>query len=233
MLYTALLIGLVSSLHCIGMCGPIAMMLPVDRHNLTKKTFQIILYHIGRLSAYAFLGFLFGILGKGLFIAGMQQQLSVIVGIVMIIVAVVPERQFARYNFSKPIYKAISKVKSALGAQFKKKSNSSIFTIGVLNGFLPCGMVYSALFGALAMNEIHLSVYYMALFGLGTIPLMSLVIYITNFISNSFRSKLQKVIPIILVIIGILFILRGLGLSIPFISPATQDLFIQNGANCY
>ena len=75
MLYTAFIFGLISSFHCIGMCGPIAMMLPVDRNNQAKKTLQIITYHIGRLTAYATIGLLFGLLGKGFFLAGMQQKL--------------------------------------------------------------------------------------------------------------------------------------------------------------
>lgn len=233
MLYTALLFGLISSLHCVGMCGPIALMLPVDRNNEAKRILQIITYSFGRITAYASLGFVFGILGKGFFLAGIQQQLSIAVGIVMIVIAVVPEKEFAKYNFSKPIYKIISKVKTTLGKQFKKKSFRSLFIIGLLNGFLPCGMVYVALFGALAMNSIEIGILYMVLFGMGTIPLMSLVTYVSNIFSVSLRSKLQKIIPVITVCIGILFIMRGLGLSIPFISPSTLDLFVQEEANCH
>ena len=104
------------------MCGPIAMMLPVDKDNSLKKWAQIATYQLGRVVAYASLGLLFGILGSGFFFAGFQQQLSIVVGIFMIIVAVVPEKKFAAYNFSKPIYSIISKVKSQLGSQFKNKT---------------------------------------------------------------------------------------------------------------
>lgn len=233
MLYTALIFGLISSLHCVGMCGPIALMLPVDRNNEAKRVLQTLTYHLGKLVSYGSLGLLFGILGKGFFFAGMQQQLSIAVGVIMILIAIVPEKEFAKYNFSKPVYKVITKVKSSLGQQFKKKSFSSFFTIGLLNGYLPCGMVYVALFGALAMNSINLGILYMILFGIGTIPLMSLVTYISNTFSTSFRSKIQKVIPVIAVCIGVLFIMRGLGLSIPYISPSTMDLFVQQEANCH
>ena len=102
MLYTAFIFGLISSFHCIGMCGPIAMMLPVDRNNQAKKTLQIITYHIGRLSAYATIGLLFGLLGRGFFLAGMQQKLSIFIGIAMIFTILIPEKIFAKYNFSKP-----------------------------------------------------------------------------------------------------------------------------------
>lgn len=233
MLYTAFIFGLISSFHCIGMCGPIAMMLPVDHQNPVRKAFQISTYHLGRLSAYAIIGLIFGALGKGFFLAGMQQHLSIAIGILMIVFIVVPERKLAQYNFSKPIYNIISKVKSALGKQFKNKSYQSLFTIGLLNGFLPCGMVYVALFGAIAMQSVGYGMAYMILFGIGTLPLMSLVMYINSFITPNFRNKIQTVIPYVAVFIGCLFILRGLGLGIPFISPSNMSLFITENPNCF
>ncbi|WP_348798925.1 sulfite exporter TauE/SafE family protein [Flavobacterium adhaerens] len=233
MLYTALIFGLISSFHCIGMCGPIAMMLPVERNNPAKKVIQIMTYHLGRLTAYASIGLLFGLLGRGLFLAGIQQQLSIFIGVAMILVILVPEKVLSRYNFSKPVYKWISRMKQMLGSQFKNKSFKSLFVIGLLNGFLPCGMVYVALFGAFAMQNASLGVLYMLLFGLGTVPLMSLVVYANSFLTVSFRNKIQKIIPYVGVVIGVLFILRGLGLGIPYVSPSNMSLFIQTEANCH
>jgi sulfite exporter TauE/SafE len=215
------------------MCGPIAMMLPVDRNNPAKKTTQILTYQLGRLTAYSSLGLLFGLIGKGLFIAGFQQQLSIVVGLLMILVAIVPEKVFARYNFSKPIYKIISKVKSNLGKQFKNRTYKSLFSIGLLNGYLPCGMVYVALFGAIAMQSLPLGTFYMFLFGLGTIPMMSAVVYIANFITPKTRNTIQKAIPVLTIVIGMLFIVRGLGLDIPYLSPSNMSLFVQTEANCH
>ena len=114
MLFTAFIFGLISSFHCIGMCGPIALMLPVDRSNQAKKVTQIISYHLGRLTAYGTIGLLFGILGKGFYLAGVQQNLSLFIGIAMIMVLLIPEKIIAQYNLSKPIFKLISKVKSLL-----------------------------------------------------------------------------------------------------------------------
>lgn len=233
MLYSAFIFGLISSLHCIGMCGPIAMMLPLDRNNQAKKVIQITTYHLGRLVAYSTIGLIFGLLGKSFYLAGIQQQLSIIIGILMIFVILIPENIFAKYNFSKPVYKLISKIKTSLGSQFKNKSYQSLFTIGLLNGFLPCGMVYVALFGAIAMQSPSLGILYMVLFGLGTIPMMSSVVYLNSFITISFRNKIQKLIPIATVIIGFLFILRGLGLGIPYISPINASLFIHEIPNCH
>ncbi|WP_300976737.1 sulfite exporter TauE/SafE family protein [Flavobacterium sp.] len=233
MLYTAFLFGLISSFHCVGMCGPIAMLLPVDRSNQAKKVTQILTYHIGRLTAYGSMGLLFGLLGKGFFMAGIQQKLSIVIGIVMIVVVLIPENIFAKYNFSKPIYRLISSLKQKLGSQFKQKTYKSLFTIGLFNGFLPCGMVYVALFGAIAMQSAEMGVLYMILFGLGTIPLMSIVVYINAFLTLKARNKIQKIIPYVAVFIGVLFILRGLGLGIPYISPNTTSLFVQQNPNCH
>lgn len=214
------------------MCGPIAMMLPVDRHDPVKRAAQILLYHLGRIIAYATLGLVFGMLGKGLYFAGMQQQLSIIAGLVMIAIVMIPERIFARYNFSKPVYKLISNIKQSLGSQFLKRNNRALFITGLLNGFLPCGLVYAALFGAIAMQSESLGTVYMILYGLGTVPLMSAVVYISGFFKNPVRNTFSKVVPYATVFIGMLFIIRGLGLSIPYISPGTMNLFVGSAPNC-
>lgn len=233
MLYSALIFGFISSLHCVGMCGPIALMIPVDKDNTVKKWLQISTYQIGRVTAYTSLGVVFGFLGAGFFLAGIQQQLSIAVGVMMILIAIIPEKKLAQYNFSKPIYKIISEVKSQLGLQFKKKSYKSLFLIGLFNGYLPCGMVYVALFGAMAMNNVFLGSLYMTLFGLGTIPLMMVLVNFLKTTQFSYYSKFQKVIPILIICIGILFVLRGFGLDIPYISPSILHLHIQSEVNCH
>lgn len=232
MLLSAIILGLMGSIHCVGMCGPIAFMLPVDRSNKFRKFGQIFVYHFGRLLAYASIGMVFGLLGKGLYIFGMQQKLSIAIGILMIIVVFIPHKTFAKYNFSKPVYRLISKVKTRLGQELKKKSPDTFLTIGFLNGFLPCGLVYMALFGAIAMGNSLEGGLYMALFGLGTIPLMTTAIYLGNFLKSGMRQKVQKLIPVFLVVIGALFILRGLGLGIPYISPAPVTEIVTAEMQC-
>jgi sulfite exporter TauE/SafE len=233
MLYTAIIFGLISSLHCIGMCGPIAMMLPVDHKNPSKKALQVLIYHLGRLTSYGILGLAFGLLGRGFYMAGIQQQLSIAVGIGMIVLAVVPEKILANYNFSKPVYRLITRIKSSLGAQFKRKTPDAFFTIGLFNGLLPCGLVYAALFGAIAMQNVTLGIAYMILYGLGTIPMMSAVVYVSSLLSMPFRNQLQRAVPIVTVVIGVLFVLRGMGLDIAYISPSNLNLFVQANANCH
>ncbi len=233
MLLSAIILGLMGSLHCVGMCGPIAFMLPVDRSNNFKKFGQIFIYHFGRLLAYGIIGLVFGLLGKGLYIFGMQQKLSIAIGILMILVVIIPYRTFAKYNFSKPIYKVISGVKTRLGQELKKKTPDTFLTIGFLNGFLPCGLVYMALFGAIAMGNAAEGSLYMVLFGLGTIPLMTSAIYFGNLLKSGVRQKIQKLIPVFVVAVALLFILRGLGLGIPYVSPKPVTEIITAEMQCH
>ncbi|WP_062061565.1 sulfite exporter TauE/SafE family protein [Aquimarina longa] len=219
MLISAFILGLLGSFHCIGMCGPIAFMLPVNRSNTIQKFFQVFLYHLGRLLAYSIIGLFFGVIGKSLNLFGLQQKLSIAVGVVMIIVVLIPYHFFIKYNFSKPIYRIIAKVKNGLGAALKKKTPDTFLSIGFLNGFLPCGLVYMAVFGAIGSGHILKGSLYMLLFGLGTIPLMTIAVYIGNFLTQKSRQYIQQAIPIFVILIGLLFIIRGLGLGIPYLSP--------------
>jgi sulfite exporter TauE/SafE len=220
MLISAFILGLLGSLHCVGMCGPIAFMLPVDRSNSFKKISQIGVYHFGRLLAYSIIGLVFGLVGKSLYIFGFQQQLSIAIGVIMIVLVLIPYKTLGKYNLSKPLNKLISKVKSNLGKALKKKTADTFLTIGFLNGFLPCGLVYMAVFGAVATGSLAEGSLYMVLFGLGTIPLMTTAIYLGKFLNTTVKQRIQKAIPVFVVLIGVLFILRGLGLGIPYLSPA-------------
>jgi len=232
MLWSAFILGLLGSLHCVGMCGPIAFMLPVDRSHSVKKVIQISFYHIGRLLSYSIIGLLFGLIGKSLYLFGIQQQLSIVIGVLMIIIVIIPGHIFNKHNFSQPIFKVISKLKSALGKSLKKKTPDTFLTIGFLNGFLPCGLVYMAVFASLAMQSLINGSLYMVLFGLGTIPLMTSAIYLGKFLNTTIKQRIQKAIPVFVVIIGLLFILRGLGLGIPYISPTPVLEMASSQVNC-
>lgn len=233
MLLTALLFGLLGSFHCVGMCGPIAFILPVDRKNPIKKIGQISLYHFGRIFSYSILGLIFGLVGKSLNLFGFQQQLSIVIGLLMILVILIPQRTFNKYNFSQPVFKIISKIKSALGKELKKKTPDTFLTIGFLNGFLPCGLVYMAIFGAIASGNALQGSLYMAFFGLGTIPLMTSAIYLGNFLNAQVRQRIRKAIPVFVVVIGCLFILRGMGLGIPYLSPKPVTETVSADAECH
>ena len=233
MLASAFILGLLGSFHCVGMCGPIAFMLPVDRSNGIKKFFQVFLYHFGRLLAYSIIGLFFGIIGKSLNLFGVQQGLSIVIGVLMILVVLVPSQFMLKYNLSKPVYRIVARVKNALGRELKKKSPDTFLSIGFLNGFLPCGLVYMAIFAAIAMSNILQGSLYMILFGLGTIPLMTATVYAGNLLKGKTRHYIQKAIPVVVVIIGLLFIIRGLGLGIPYLSPKPVTEVVSANFECH
>jgi sulfite exporter TauE/SafE len=223
-----LMMGLLGSFHCVGMCGPIALVLPVERSNKWKGFIQTFMYHLGRVITYTLMGLLFGLLGKGLYLAGFQGRISILMGAIMILAVLFPTNYLANFGFGKPLYKLVGKLKSVLGSYLQKKSSSAFITIGLLNGLLPCGLVYMALTGAVATGDAWMGAIFMALFGLGTSFLLSGVIYAGNFLSLEIRNKINKIIPYFVVLVGLVFILRGMGLGIKYISPAPQNLEISN-----
>jgi sulfite exporter TauE/SafE len=233
MLLTALIFGLLGSFHCIGMCGPIAFMLPVDRTNQTKRVIQVFVYHLGRLFTYGILGLLFGLLGKGFNFFGFQQYVSIIIGVLMILMVLLPNKTVHKFSIAKPIYKLLSGVKNRLGKELKKKRNDTFFTIGFLNGFLPCGLVYMAIFASIATGNAIQGSLYMMLFGLGTIPLMTAFVYLGNFTTGLVRKRIQQFIPVAIVVIAVLFILRGMGLGIPYVSPVHIHKMVDAGQMCH
>lgn len=231
MLWSALLIGLAGSLHCVGMCGPIALLLPLDRANSLKATFQVALYHTGRIVTYGFMGLLFGVFGRGLHLSGLQQSLSIWLGILfltyfifryLIRIKVPANHQYNRF---------LMKLQAAMAPFFRSKKPGATFVMGLLNGWLPCGMVYMALFGALATGVPLQGMLYMMLFGVGTIPLLSVLTWLGTQ-KLFFKIRWQRVLPAFILLMGVFFLLRGLGLGIPFLSPETTHLHIKALADC-
>jgi len=218
-LLAALTLGLIGSFHCIGMCGPIAIALPLTHSNWLSKILGASIYNIGRALTYGLMGVFFGLLGKGFKLAGLQQWVSILMGAIMIISVLFPVLFKNWSQLDGLINKFVSQLKKAFSNLFKNNSYNSLFLIGLLNGFLPCGLVYMAIAGAVATGEVLNGVMYMIIFGLGTLPVMLSVSLIGNLISTRFRNRIRKFIPVFIVIIGLLFILRGMNLGIKYISP--------------
>lgn len=229
----ALVFGLLSSLHCVGMCGPIALLLPVDRNSTLRKAGQITVYHFGRIAVYATIGLLFGLLGKTLYLAGLQQRLSIIAGSIMLLAAILPEKTLLRYALLRPLYDLTSKWRGQSIGVYKKRSLSAFFAMGLFNGALPCGLVYTALFGAMAMPSVWEGGMFMIVFGLGNMTVLASLAYFNPLMGSSFRKRFQKLVPIAVGIMGVLFIIRGLGLAIPYMSPDTLSLNVMQGPACH
>jgi len=223
-LISALMLGLMGSFHCAGMCGPIAIALPLHGNRLPQKIYGGVLYNLGRTVTYGIMGAVFGLLGQGISMIGFQQKVSIIMGAIMIISVFFPSLFKNQYSTEKSWISWVAKLKSSIARMFAIRSFSSLFFIGLANGLLPCGLVYIAIAGAIGTGEVVYGSLYMLMFGLGTIPMMLSIAIAGNVLSVAIRKKINRLIPVLVVIVGVFFILRGLSLGIPFLSPPKEKI---------
>ncbi|MCX6278912.1 MAG: sulfite exporter TauE/SafE family protein [Bacteroidetes bacterium] len=216
-----LIIGLLGSFHCLGMCGPIAVSLPLREKSLETKVFSSLLYNLGRVTTYSFLGLIFGLLGLGLHIWGIQQWASIAVGTIMILSVGFPIL-FHGGKITTIFDGLLMGFKKYFGRFFGFRTYTSIWMIGILNGFLPCGLVYVALAGALLSTTPWNGAFYMIIFGIGTVPSLLVLSLLGNFFTAAIRRRMKGSVPFLILIVGILFVLRGMNLGIPYLSPKME-----------
>jgi len=238
----ALILGLVSSLHCVGMCGPIAMSVPNTRFNFQPATggnsrkwaqlWNIALYNGGRITTYAVFGLVFGLIGRSFAWFGWQQKISITLGLLIIAALIVPRLMKKQNSFTRISNQAMGKLRTALGKLLFNGHPASVYSIGLLNGLLPCGMVYLALAGAVATGTAWNGSLFMASFGLGTLPAMATVGYFGALLTPSLRSSARKLFPAMMMLMATLLILRGMNLGIPYLSPSL-NISSSGALNCH
>ena len=221
-LFPAFILGIISSFHCIGMCGPIAFALPIQSFSDNKKLYGLILYNAGRIAAYSLLGLIFGLSGRAFFMGGWQQIFSIVLGSFILIILFVNlvTNKTVGIHFLNRFQQNLQKI---MAAYIGRQQLYGIFMIGFANGFLPCGMVYLAIAGALGTGSVQGGILFMLLFGLGTIPLMLSVTWFGIVINLNIRNIVRKVTPFFIAFIGVMLILRGLNLNIPYLSPLLES----------
>jgi len=212
MFWAGFLFGLLSSFHCVGMCGALALALP-------GRASSRLLYHLGRVSTYAILGAGAGLLGQGLRLAGVQQNLSILSGLLILLLVIVPERYTSRLAAGLGLSRPLTWVKTTLARLFQQPTPGALYATGLLNGLLPCGLVYLAVAGALSAPGVVGAAGYMACFGLGTLPLLLGLSLTGQLVPLAWRARMRQAVPYIASVLAVLFILRGLGLGIPYLSP--------------
>jgi len=213
--WTAFILGLIGSLHCVGMCGPLVLALPKVGTSHTQFLLGRTVYNLGRIVTYSLLGVVFGVAGKTLFLAGIQRWVSIGLGMVLLAGLVVTKRMALRH----PAVKLVGQLKCRMSQVLQRRSFPSLALLGVLNGLLPCGLVYVAAAGAISTGALLTSIGYMAAFGAGTLPIMLAIGFFGNLAAFSFRLSLQKAIPVTVFLLATLLILRGMSLGIPYLSP--------------
>jgi len=212
--------GFLGSFHCIGMCGPIALALPRKSKEKTYYIFSRIIYNSGRITTYIILGSLAGLFSRMIAISGYQQGLSIAIGTLMLLALVWNKVQMLLQRIETLPGRFISNMTDHFKRLFSNGGLGSLYTIGLLNGLLPCGFVYVGLATAITFGSIYSSSLFMAGFGIGTVPAMLGISLAGELVSVRLRQKLKHFSPYFIALVGIILILRGLGLGIPFISPA-------------
>jgi sulfite exporter TauE/SafE len=199
---SAFIIGLAGSLHCVGMCGPLMISL---NSNGSRKSFAS--YHTGRLLVYSGLGLAFGIVGQGLALLEVQRVLAIIMGVFIIILYAVPS---TRIWIEKQYYESIvfASIRKKMNSYFS--SGSKWFVAGVLNGLIPCGLIYLALAGSLLLAKPLLGMGFMFLFGLGTLPALILISFFEALIPEGRKRKFSSVYSVVAIVAGGILVFRGL-----------------------
>ncbi|MBK9247313.1 MAG: sulfite exporter TauE/SafE family protein [Ignavibacteria bacterium] len=227
-LWSAFAIGFFGSFHCIGMCGAIAFALP---QNSTKWKFLAgrILYNLGRVMTYTLFGVFFGFVGQAVSLAGLQEKLSIILGVLILAAVLIPHKYTQNFLSIGIFAPLVQPLKKNIGRLFGNGSMLSLLSIGILNGLLPCGFVYLGIAGSMTTESVSSAALYMALFGLGTLPTMLIASLATNLISMNVRNTIRKFLPVGMATLAVLFILRGMSLGIPYISPKLSSTPVPQG----
>ncbi|HPF90323.1 MAG: sulfite exporter TauE/SafE family protein [Flavobacteriales bacterium] len=226
LLATAFLLGVAGSAHCVGMCGPIALAVPSPNNAFLTRLGSSLLLNGGRLFTYVLLGMTIGVFGAGMRLVGLQQVTSIAAGIALILSVLIPgllERWAPTGQWSM----AIGRLRGALGRQLGRTAPEAIFFTGMLNGALPCGLVYAALLGAAAQGTVLNSAAFMAAFAMGTVPAMVLFRLSGAAMLSRLRPRMRRLAPALVCTMGVLMILRGANLGVPYLSPAVPQVATQ------
>ncbi len=214
-----LLLGLAGSMHCVGMCGPLMLALPLDAAGKRQVWRQMLLYHSGRILTYVLLGVFFGLAGKGLALAGLQKALSISAGVLLILMAFAAWR-FERLVTALPGFSGFTqRIQNGMGRLMRRHSGGGVFYFGLLNGLLPCGMVYAALAAAIATTGGAAGGLFMALFGVGTLPLLLTMSVLGRSLPLAVR-RIRVLQPVLITIAGLVLLQRGLHLDLSLFEAA-------------
>jgi sulfite exporter TauE/SafE len=216
MYYIAFTLGLFGSLHCLGMCGPLALAAQgVQNDNTHMGLLKAIIYNSGRAFSYILLGLIFGLVGSILAFTGYQKGISIFSGVILIGLFAFSLKPDELLNKVPLFNKGYMFIQKNFGKWISRNELFSKLVLGVFNGFLPCGMVYIALAGALSLQNIWGSMGFMLFFALGTFPAMIGIMMAGKWFQNRWRFGLQKIYPIVSLGLGLYLVYRGVFSTTP------------------
>lgn len=222
MIYAAFILGLVGNIHCFGMCGPIALALPIHHLSPRRRFLATLVYSLGRVLTYVVLGVLIGLIGTGFSLSGWQTSLTIFSGVVLILMVLIPRGFSVGGKITTSFQKLISPLRNQMVVLLKSGNSNALFILGMLNGLLPCGMVYAALALTLSATSIPESALTMAAFGMGTTPVLGVLMYQSGLFKKKLGKGVRFLVPLSVFILGSILVLRGLSLDIPYLSPVLE-----------
>ena len=206
MYLTALLMGLAGGLHCAGMCGPLALAVTARKPLLQTK----LVYTLGRVFTYGILGALAGFAGSFIPIATYQNWVAFALGGTLLLTGFGVISGIKIPVVTAWIIRFSAWLKHAFGSVMQKKGNQAVFLLGMLNGLLPCGLTYLAMSYCLTLNHFTEGFIFMIFFGVGTIPLMTGLLWITGIAMNRLKLSYRRVNTLVLIVLGCLIIGRAM-----------------------
>src|SRR6218665_240884 len=221
LMFNGFILGIASAFHCMVMCGPIALALPLNRKNTTTIFQGIAVNQLGRILTYTILGRTLGFFGFQLPLFHGFQIATVLTGIAFLIVIWKP-RWLKKLECQPDFLNRFRQQK--MGQLLQQKSQFNLFFIGILNGLLPCALILVALSISLTLGSPENGIIFMLGYGLGTIPGITIVAFLGARMFQQIPFKVRKSAPITFSFIAMMMILRGLNLGIPYLSPKVESV---------
>lgn len=216
MIWVAFTLGLFGSLHCVGMCGPLAIAFcDKEGDSVGHRLRSGLSYNLGRTFTYAILGLFFGLLGSFIVVVDLQKTLSIVLGVLLVISFLLSYDIDQKINGLPAMKKLYDRLRNGISKMYTKAKQYHPFTLGLANGLLPCGLVYLALAGAIASGTLLNGMVFMSFFGLGTIPMMLALVFGFRLLNPQLRFKFRKVLPYVTLFFGLFLIYRGVVVGMP------------------
>jgi sulfite exporter TauE/SafE len=216
-------LGLAGSMHCAGMCGPLVAALPSPEHRSASFMAGRIAYNVGRVSTYAIMGVVVGLGGSVLSMAIHGMTISVVSGVLMIMLASAQLLLHRSIPMPAFVYRLLQPMRKHLAIRMQHNRIAALVGVGMLNGLLPCGMVTAALVGAAGAGSALNAAGFMTAFGMGTAPMMMALAVGLPMATGRWKNRFRTAAPIVALLLGVFITVRGMGLGIPMLSPASPQ----------
>lgn len=205
----AFILGMLGSVHCAGMCGPLSLLIPAGSVTADRRIAGLLLYNLARILVYTLLGFVTGWAGYLVSLSGAGAWLMLLAALLLLLSGVfslfsrnlldripVPDRWMQHLrHFFRPF--------------FRQKNYWAYIGMGTFNALIPCGLLYTALLAAVAEAHPLQSAGFMLMFGLGTVPAMMSAQYLLQFIRQEWRTCLRRALPLASIVLALFMIYRS------------------------